>query len=167
MSKFMDFLENIDNDIINETYVERDIVEEVKPKPTKKIIVDKVKSNTSKKDSSVKLIESRIRTKLYNIGLNENAISDVVSFVFNGVSTVSDIKPSNIPTQKPNSPVQKTPAPQVKPKNMAEMVRTHAESLLEGLPETPTLDPTLFKHSGESIVESNVSDVASHASSLL
>ena len=79
---FMKFLDNIDSDIVNETYVTESVVEEeveeVKPKTkTKKT----VKKTSKKKDSSVKLIEARMRNKLDDIGLNETAIGEVISYV--------------------------------------------------------------------------------------
>jgi len=153
----MDFLENIDNDIINETYVDDIIVEQVKPRSViKKSFVKK--SNTIKKDSSVKLIESRIRTKLDKIGLNESVISDVVNFVLNGVNIVNEVK--SVQNDKPNT--SKT----VHENNPFNTIRGRAESLLEGLPETVVMSPLQTRLS-ETAVESDMSNIASRASSLL
>ena len=163
MSKFMDFLENIDNDIVNETYVDETLVEESKPKPAPKKKVVRKKPTTAKKDSSVKLIEARIRTKLDSIGLNESAISEVVSFVLEDIQKVSEVKPSTDkqPTQ------QKPTKQQVQEQKRMTTVMGRAESLLEGLPDKPTFGPLPTQGNGESVAESNLSDVASHASSLL
>lgn len=159
MSKFMDFLDNIDDDIINETYVD----EPVKERPVVKKKTKVVPKKTVKKDSSVKLIEARIRTKLDSIGLNESAIGDVVSFVLDDVQKVANIKSK---TQQPKP--KTTPKPkQVQENNRMNTTMGRAESLLEGLPDTMG-SLSSSDDSGETVSESkNLSDVASHASSLL
>jgi len=160
----MDFLENIDNDIINETYVDETVVEKNETKPTKKKSVVRKKPITVKKDSSVKLIESRIRTKLDNIGLNESAISEVVSFVLGDVQRVKNITST---TTKPNTPQQSKTPNQVKEQRVPITIMSRAESLLEGLPEAPGMGPRSKNIDSESMTEENLSDVASRASSLL
>ena len=158
MSNFMDFLDNIDNDIINETYVDENTIQQVKTKAPLKKDVGLKKPNTIKKDSSVKLIEARIRTKLDTIGLNESVISDVVKFVLNDVHTISEIDP--VQKNKPQQP--KT----VQENKSVNTILGRAESLLEGLPEQVVMSPLQTRVS-EAAVESNMSDVASRASSLL
>lgn len=161
MSKFMDFLDNIDNDIVNETYVDETIVKDSKPVYKKKVV--KKKPTTVKKDSSVKLIEARIRTKLDSIGLNESAISDVVSFVLEDIQKVRDAKPSNVKQSTSQKPTKQ----QVQEQQRTTTVMGRAESLLEGLPDNPTFDPLPTQSDSGSVAESNLSDVTSHASSLL
>lgn len=156
MSNFMNFLDNLDEKIINETYttdVEDEVVEDVVEKNT-----PSKKKSSRKKDSSVKLIEKRIRNKLDDIGLNDKAISDVVSYVLEDIQKVSGIKNTkHNKQQKPQSHIEE---------NMSIVGR--AESLLEGLPETPTYGVPLGNQSNisESSNES-MSDIADHASSLL
>jgi len=159
MSKFMNFLDNIDNDIINETYVDDVIVEEVETKPTPKKRVVGKKPKATKKDSSVKLIEARIRTKLDDIGLNESAISEVVLFVLNDIQKVNDVV-SSTKTQQPKQT-------QVQENNVPTSVMGRAESLLAGLPETATIGSLPIQGGDEVVAESDLSGVASHASSLL
>jgi len=160
MSKFMSFLENIDNDIINETYVDDTVVEEVEAKPAPKKAVRK-KPATTKKDSSVKLIEARIRTKLDDIGLNESAISEVVSFVLNDVQKVNEVTSSTDQQPKPKKK-------QVSESKAPTSIMGQAENLLAGLPDTPTMGPLPTRGGGDEVVaESDLSGVASHASSLL
>ena len=164
MSKFMDFLDHIDDDIINETYVDGTVEEEepLVEMPTKKKKVV-MKPKIVKKDSSVKLIEARIRTKLDNIGLNETAISDVVSFVLDDVQKVPSMTKSKSKKQSKKQPKREI----VQEQDRMNTMIGRAESLLEGMPETSTLGA--IPDSGESIDESNVnvSDVTSRASSLL
>ena len=158
----MSFLENIDNDIINETYVDDTVVEEVEAKPAPKKAVRK-KPATTKKDSSVKLIEARIRTKLDDIGLNESAISEVVSFVLSDVQKVNEVKSSTTKPQQAH-PQKK----QVQESEAPTSIMGQAESLLAGLPDTPTMGPLPTRGGGDEVVaESDLSGVASHASSLL
>jgi len=164
MSTFMTFLDNIDNDIINETYVDDTIVEKVESKPQLKKKVVTKKPITVKKDSSIKLIEARIRTKLDSIGLNESAINDVVTFVLYDIQKIKDVESSSTsPTSKAPTQTKIT----VQENKKLNTVRGRAESLLEGLIDTPTFVPLPTYGSGDVVAESNFSNVADRASSLL
>jgi len=156
MSNFMDFLENLDDKIINETYVSDDVVDEEEEMVVVKPVRKPTKSTKIKKDASVKLIEKRIRNKLDDIGLNEKAIGDVVSYVLEDIHKISGVKNTYQPQQ------------QVEEQQIPTNVVSRAEFLLEGLLETPSYGvPTNNSSNNDETSSVGLSNIADHASSLL
>lgn len=101
---FMDFLDNIGtdmetDDVLNDIEIVQEHTEYIKPTKTKR---RKIKQTRTKKktsgSTSQSVIESRIRKKLFNVGLNEHAISDIVDYVFEGVVDIKQSTPT--PTQQ-------------------------------------------------------------------
>lgn len=165
MSKFMDFLDNIqENNLISE-HIE-DIVEEQEEIvefeteiEDEESIIETVTTQTKNKpvykDVSVKLLESRIRLKLDDLGFGEKLIEDVISDVFSNVLTVSGYEPKDFMNNtKKKAPVQET------------TMIGRAESILSGLPDdgayTPMLNNTPTMGGGSSL-----SSIADRASSIL
>ena len=138
MSGFMKFLDNMDEHIIEnaedvletETLVE----EHEESKPTQKIKKKPIKKVSTKKDASVKLVESRMRSKLDEVGLNERMIDDVISYV---LSDVSQVKNKNNNKIKQN--ITDTPQTHV---TESASVSNRAEDILSGLSDdyVPTVD---------------------------
>ncbi len=161
MSRFMDYLNNRVNDNIEDDDDDfEDIVETVveKPKVVKKAPIKK--SIPQKVDSSVSVVEGRIRSKLDDIGLNSKVINEVVAYVLDNVSTIPNVKLGE--SRKVNT---------TQPSNLNEFkhtndVRGAAEFLLDGVPDTYTPSMTGISNSLMGGL-SSMSGIADHASSLL
>lgn len=166
MSNFMDFLDKIDNTIIEESYSDIEYEEDVDDFDEYEEDENdkKVTSTNTKKDASVKYIEKRMKNKLDDIGLNERVINDVISYVLDGVDNIKGVNETYTNT---NINVQdEIPAPT--------NIISRAEALLEGLPETPTysnmyMNNTSNNNTINDVAPSNLnlSNIADHASALL
>jgi len=165
MSKFMDFLDNMDSiiesetDIITEDYDDDDTLVEM-PKYKKKVSVKPKRTKQKQsKDASVKIVEKRLRDKLYNVGLNEQLIENVTKYVLGDISKISDLSDNKSDTIK-----EETQQP------IPNSIVGVAEMLLDGLPETPVSMPhsTMSEGTTQSSVSSgDFTDVADRATSLL
>lgn len=143
---------NIEDD---EENIVEDVVEQ--PKVVKKTTIKK--SIQQKVDSSVSIVEDRIRSKLDDIGLNSKVINEVVAYVLGNVNNIQNIKlgeARNVNTQQPSNLNEF--------KHMND-VRGAAEFLLDGIPDiTPSMTGTSNSLIGGL---SSMSGIADHASSLL
>jgi len=173
----MKYLDSIDlefsEDITDEYDDEEEVVVEY-VKPKKKKVRHKKTKSTEIVEYSDTLISNRIAESLNNIGLNETAINNVLSYVFEGVdmSTMNDSS-SMTESTKPKSKSNKSKSPNndiATPKNVV----SYAETLLSSpmfvessnnnndnnLPYDPSMD-------GYTNNKNDFNDVADKATSLL
>ena len=171
MSGFMDYLNSVDITSGDDTVSDNNIMEEVYVEPIKKKVQHKRKKVKSRKKNEISsgvldtsVIRQRIEDKLLDVGLNENAISSVVSYVFSG-----DISKSN--TTKKVSQVDK-----VDKVNHIENTNTSTMSIAESLLDDSRFYDTHSSNTpiveGDSVTTGNsngheYSEVFDKASSLL
>lgn len=144
MSSFMDYLNEIDLNI-----VEDDIEDEI-------IETEIIK----KQDASVDLVENRIIEKLHNIGLNDTVISDVVEYVLGDIGSINENKIINNSVKK--SPTKKKKKKKINKHNDGiTSIADRASNILEGVVDNGNVNIN------NNTTYNNMSSVANHASSLL
>lgn len=168
----MDFLNGMEQTIIENAEVEEEVIEEEvespkkpKPQPKKKV----------SKSASVKLVESRIRSKLDEVGLNESTIDEVISYVLSDVSSVNNIK--NTPKQQNPQDISFVQSESViSSEQMSQMtqpltVSSRAEDILSGMSDAPSFSPVMSETSeGQHKTQPsslNMDSVSDHATALL
>ena len=177
MSKFMDYLNKVDSLIIENsrnTYDNEDDVndeeccadygDEYDFEKTEKEVVRKINKpavpipkKVTKRNSSVKLVEDRLRLKLDGIGLNSRVVNEVISYVLYNVNAIDEIRTHHTES------VQHT---QHKKQQPPATIVGYADSILEGMTDHTPMTTMGSGNFNESI-NNNISDVADHASSLL
>lgn len=148
----MDFLDNVQTGGTDDIFesIDEEIVEvEEEIEDIGSIIEDVVESEPSK-DVSVKIIESRIRLKLDEVGFDEELVDEIVNEVFKGVNAVRGMDTK-----------QTTVKESIKPMTIA----SRAESILGGMSDPSSgYQPQMSSPVGGG---SRLSGVADRASSLL
>jgi len=161
---FMSYLNDIDNNISGiEDVIDEDIIIEKQ--------VDTVftqEANKMSKDSTVELLEYRLKNKLDDVGLNSKVINEVINYVLGDVSTVTDTQPTPTKIKHKTKTKSKKKAPAKKAKvNEQLSLAERAASILDGVPDQVGGIPASQQSINETSSHHDLSDVADHASSLL
>jgi len=158
---FMSYLNDIDNNISGiEDVIDEDIIIEKQ--------VDTVftqEANKMSKDSTVELLEYRLKDKLDDVGLNSKVINEVINYVLGDVSTVTDIHQPT-PTKPKTKSKKKAHAKKAKVNEQLSLAE-RAASILDGVPDQVGGIPASQQSINETSSHHDLSDVADHASSLL
>jgi len=123
-------------------------------------------SKESKKvsrDSTVDLIENKLKDKLDDVGLNTTIINEIVDYVLGGVSSIKDYTPP----KKKKKRLSKTTNKEIvaKSDDSVMSLAERAAIILDGVSDSDGSVPT---HMNETTTpNNNISNVADHASSLL
>jgi hypothetical protein len=158
-NSFMDFLNRVDSVLLENA--EEDVVEVVET-PKKQVVAPK-KKTVVKKDPTVKDMEKKLKEALDGFGLKKEAIEDICSVVFNGVSTIKGYDTQSTNTA-PNFKQNNFAQPTVESKN--NMV-DYADYLLEGVPEMTSKVVENTTNNTVTISDLNLNNVEDHASALL
>jgi hypothetical protein len=165
----MSYLNKVNLSLVDDRFKSNDedednveVVEEV-VKVVKKPVINKPKVPT-KVDTSVSILEGRMRSKLDDIGLNSKLINEVISFVLNDVKSVPNLKLGE--NTNVARPVYTKPVSVNEFSNVND-VRGAAEFLLEGIPESSGGYTRSYSSDSNAHVSSTTSSVADRASSLL
>ena len=169
MSGFMKYLTKINDSLIEDEEDEKFISEEKVEEPKKVIkhILPVKKTIPQKVDTSVSILEDRMRSKLDDIGLNSKLINEVISFVLSDVKHVPNINVgmgNNITNE--NKQVQPISINEFKIRND---IRGAAEYLLDGLPDMNNSNNSIENNSNFTDIHTGYksSSIIDRASSLV
>lgn len=160
--KYLNKIQSIDlNDIVEEE-VEEEVVEVVEtveaPKPKQPIV--KKPTQPQKVDSSVSVIEERMRSKLDDVGLKPKIISEVVSFVLSDVKNVKDFKQPR-PVQSQTSQYQGEQTKNIHEYSYNNDIAGAASYILDGVSNSSSTNTSSTTNNESKAYTSNVADRAS------